>query len=81
MDTLSEKCQKMLSGKFTPKLEAAIKSELGVKSSEDTWKIEVDPVENEGKTLLFHYPKGVPAGSESGYVPQRVKLEFGARGA
>ncbi|MGN7931802.1 nucleotidyl transferase AbiEii/AbiGii toxin family protein [Sphingopyxis sp. J-6] len=63
--------------------------EVGLGTAEG-WRLELDPEDKDGQTLLFTYPPtsgyGLAYGENyggangSGYIKPRIKLEFGARG-
>ncbi|MFV1969141.1 MAG: nucleotidyl transferase AbiEii/AbiGii toxin family protein [Pirellulaceae bacterium] len=74
VEELADVCRSVLSDDFMPKLSEAFSKELG----ERDWKLELDPDDPDGQTLLFEYPPGVE-GQEEPYVHPVVRLEFGAR--
>ncbi|OXE34995.1 MAG: hypothetical protein CGW95_16575 [Phenylobacterium zucineum] len=73
-------------------LSNAIAKALG---TNEGWSVLIDPEDNDAQTILFRYPKLLNYGggfgtggygvqnfgeTEDGYIPPRIKLEFGARG-
>ena len=70
-----------------PLLAREIEAALG---TSEGWSLVLDPDDEDEQTLLFVYPRtsgyGLTYGEnyggadESGYIKQRIKLEFGARG-
>lgn len=73
---LEAECERCVSERFRPALEAAIVARLGGPRQADTWlRYEIDALAGT-PNLLFTYPSALaPAG---GYVAKQVKLEFGA---
>lgn len=57
-----------------PTLDHRIRASLG----DGGWRLEVDPDDADGQSLLFHYPC-VFSDREAGYVKPIVKIELGAR--
>ncbi len=74
-------CESMIRDEWVPKIDKAFAAALG-RPSGSTWRIEIDPDEEEQQTVLFHYPTSDeprPAG-EPAYLRPYVRLEMGARG-
>lgn len=81
LDALSASCKEMLSGRFLPQLEDAVRKALGAAPSRKAWGIEIDSNESDGQTILFRYPAGIDTGdAKSRYMRPVIRLEFGARG-
>ena len=57
-------------------LAPALAARIGRVLSANSWRVEDDPDDADGQTLLFTYPAGVRGG---GYVRPVVKIELGAR--
>jgi hypothetical protein len=74
IEELADACREFVKTKLHPELKTEIKDAL---NSSKGWKLEIDPNDGDGQTLLFEYPAaGRPAG---GYVVPVVKIEVGAR--
>jgi predicted nucleotidyltransferase component of viral defense system len=71
---LMDACRTWVQESLQPALAGRLAESLG----ESGWMLEVDPEMADGQCLLFHYPSVFPAAA-AGYVPPRVKIEFGAR--
>ena len=74
LEALMETCRRWVQDKLRTELAARIAETLGW----DGWHLEIDPNMPDGQCLLFHYPSVFPP-STTGYVPQQVKIELGAR--
>lgn len=76
VQALEAECERFVSERFRPALEAAITAKLGVPPHADSWlHYEIDALART-PNLLFAYPSAlVQAG---GYIAKQVKLEFGA---
>ena len=80
IDDLKAACRRMIRDELLPQLResfaAALASQPGA-----AWRLEIDPDEEDGQTVLFHYPpsRRVDAAGP-GYVQPLVRLEMGARG-
>jgi hypothetical protein len=80
IDDLKAACRRMIRDDLLPQLNASFATFLG-SSPGAAWRIEIDPDEEDGQTVLFHYPSSRredPAGPR--YVQPTVRLEMGARG-
>lgn len=71
LNLISESCTKYVKGELIQELDQLIKSKL---PNTEEWKLIVDP--DDEQTLLFYYPAVTKT---DGYIPQRVKIEIGAR--
>jgi hypothetical protein len=82
LDDLADACRKLIREKFLPQLAGEFTDLLGTTPSPETWRIEPDPDDPDGQTLLFHYPAGLAEGrgAPAPYVRPVVRLEMGARG-
>jgi hypothetical protein len=74
IEELAEACADFVKTKLHGELHEVIKKSLGTGKG---WKLEVDPDDGDGQTLLFEYPP--TAASRAGYVRPLVKIEIGAR--
>jgi hypothetical protein len=76
VQALQAECERCVSERFRPAIEAVIAARLGVPWQADTWlRYEIDALAGT-PNLLFTYPSALaPAG---GYIARQVKLEFGA---
>ena len=73
---LEAECERCVSERFGPALEAAISARLGVPQHAGSWlRYEIDALAST-PNLLFTYPSVL--GQAGGYVAKHVKLEFGA---
>lgn len=70
--TLGGWCRKHVEERVRPALAESLRTQLG----ERGWSLESDPGDEEGQTLLFHYPSSFASG---GYVSAVVRIELGAR--
>lgn len=90
IDALKENAQHFVGQIILLALSADIAAALGEGSE---WKAVMDEEDPDGQTILFYYPKVFAYGAEwdnsawdqtewddEGYIPPRIKLEFGARG-
>jgi len=68
-------CRKKIAEMILPDLKQAI---AAVFSDNGEWKIELDPEDADGQTVLFIFPHAMTSTTES-YVKSSVKIEFGAR--
>jgi len=76
VQALEAECERCVSERFRPALEAAIVAKIGVPRQADTWlRYEIDALAST-PNLLFTYPSAV--GQAGGYIAKQVKLEFGA---
>lgn len=76
MQALEGACERCVSERFRPALEAAITSRLGAPHHASGWlRYEIDPMAGT-PNLLFTYPSALA--QAGGYVAKQVKLEFGA---
>jgi len=75
IEELSEECKKFIKNKLLPELEEEIKNFI---PDGEEWKIELDPSDASGESILFHYPK-IPNIVEGGYVKKIIKIEIGAK--
>lgn len=74
IEELADACREFVKTTILPDLRATTKAALGATTG---WKLEIDPDDGDGQTLLFQYPAASkPAG---GYVVPVVKIEVGAR--
>ena len=80
IDGLKAACQVMHRLKSPPQLNESFTAALGSEPGA-TWRLEIDPDEEDGQTVLFHYPRSHPVDATGpGYVQPLVRLEMGARG-
>jgi len=68
-------CRTKINEMILPDLKQAI---VTVLSDNGEWKIELDPEDVDGQTVLFTFPHAMMSHAES-YVRSSVKIEFGAR--
>lgn len=71
--------ERHIAEKLLPALRASVVEQLGEPTNDD-WSLEIDSTD--AQTVDFHYPMAFPTAEYRGvgYITQRVKLEFGARG-
>jgi hypothetical protein len=73
---LEAECERCVSERFRPALEAAIAGRLGVSQLAESWlRYEIDALAGT-PNLLFTYPSVLA--QAGGYIAKQVKLEFGA---
>lgn len=72
LETLGSWCRTHVEDRVRPALASSLRTQLG----ERGWRLESDAGDEEGQTLLFHYPSSFESG---GYVSTVVKIELGAR--
>ena len=76
VQALEAECERCVSERFRPALEAAIVARLGIPQQTGTWlRYEIDALAGT-PNLLFTYPSALP--QAGGYIAKQVKLEFGA---
>jgi hypothetical protein len=76
LDEVKERCSAFINGDFQSALRKIAASELeGMQ-----YKIEPDPDDPDGQSLLLHYPSAF-ADSEDDYIRRVVKIESGAKSA
>ena len=76
VQALEAECERCVSERFQPALEAAITARLGAPKKASSWlHYELDALAGT-PNLLFTYPSAL--GQAGGYVAKQVKLEFGA---
>ena len=76
VQALEAECERCVSERFRPALEAAIAAKLGVPRQADAWlRYEIDALAGT-PNLLFTYPSALA--QAGGYIAKQVKLEFGA---
>jgi hypothetical protein len=76
VQVLEAECERCVSERFRPALEAAIAARLGVPPQMGTWlRYEIDALAGT-PNLLFTYPSALA--QAGGYIAKQVKLEFGA---
>lgn len=76
VQALAAECERCVSERFRPALEAAIEARLGVPRHTDSWlRYEIDALAGT-PNLLFTYPSALA--QAGGYIAKQVKLEFGA---
>lgn len=68
-------CKTKIVEKIIPSLNQAVAAIL---SNVGEWKIELDPNDEDGQTVLFVFPQVMATNAES-YIRSSVKIEFGAR--
>ena len=68
-------CKTKINEEILPCIKQAI---MVVLPDNGEWKIELDPEDSSGQTVLFIFPRAITSGIE-GYVKSSVKIEFGAR--
>jgi len=73
LDALKAASQTQIRDSLQPALAAGIVAKLGVDAG---WRIQSDPADPDGQTLLFHYPTVF---EPQAYIAPRVKIELGAR--
>jgi hypothetical protein len=73
IEELGIACKEFVQGELFDHLKGVISAKL----SETNWKLEIDPEDNDGQTILFYYPKLTSKASE--YIRPVVKIELGAR--
>ena len=80
IDGLKAACQVMIRDELLPQLNESFTAALGSEPGA-TWRLEINPDEEDGQTVLFHYPRSHPVDATGpGYVQPLVRLEMGARG-
>jgi len=76
VQALEAECERCVSERFQPSLEAAITAKLGVPRQAESWlRYEIDALAGT-PNLLFMYPSALA--QAGGYIAKQVKLEFGA---
>lgn len=76
VQALEAECERCVSERFRPALEAAIAAKLGAPRHVHTWlRYEIDALAGT-PNLLFTYPSALA--QAGGYIGKQVKLEFGA---
>ncbi len=76
VQALEAECERCVSARFQPALEAAIATKLGVPLRAGNWlRFEIDALAGT-PNLLFTYPSALA--QAGGYIAKQVKLEFGA---
>jgi hypothetical protein len=80
LESLREKCQKVIREGLLPQLVASFANALGDPPL-TTWSLELADDDPDGQTLLFRYPSGLPSrrADEPAYIRPVVRLEIGAR--
>ncbi len=73
IEELGIACKEFVQGNLFDRLKGIISTKL----SETNWKLEIDPEDKDGQTILFYYPKLTSKASE--YIRPVVKIELGAR--
>jgi predicted nucleotidyltransferase component of viral defense system len=73
LEELKDACRTYVQSTLASELTAQLRSRL---PKEVVWKLETDPSDPDGQSLLFVYPSAFSRGS---YLSPGVKLEFGAR--
>jgi hypothetical protein len=73
LEKLKGACQQHVRDVLMPAFERRLRSRL---PAHVAWSLSSDPDDVDGQTLLFNYPTVTSARA---YVPQRVKIELGAR--
>ena len=68
-------CRAKIDEMILPRLKQTI---VKVLSDSGEWKVELDPDDGDGQTVLFIFPHAMASTAES-YVRSSVKIEFGAR--
>jgi hypothetical protein len=79
LNALASAAKDKVNNYLMPLLTKKFKFELANYLNESEWRIESDPTDGDGQTLLFHYPSTLEA-DENRYMRSVIKLEFGARG-
>lgn len=79
LEELKDKCRDWVQKTLIVALGDRIAAQLGPTADPPKWGLEVDPEDDDGQSLLFHYPVVVADGGPVAYVPPRVKIELGAR--
>ncbi len=79
LNILQNTAKNKINNYLKPLLENKFKLELANYLNDDEWRIELDPTDNDGQTLLFYYPSTLGT-NENHYIQSIIKLEFGARG-
>jgi hypothetical protein len=74
---LSKQCGNFVQSDLMAILQKHFRAVLG--SATNSWDLELDDLDPTGQTIIFHYPSSNPISLNS-YIPQSVKMEFGARG-
>jgi hypothetical protein len=82
LDALSQVTREYVQGEFADRLRNAIADALGAPEGEG-WRLEPDPQDTDGQSLLFEYPK-LPLNrsrinTRSSYIREQIKLELGSR--
>jgi hypothetical protein len=76
VQALEAECERCVSQRFRPALEAAIATRLGAPHQANNWlRYEIDALAGT-PNLLFTYPSALA--QAGGYIAKQVKLEFGA---
>ncbi len=76
VQALEVECERCVSERFRPPLEAVIAARLGVPQHTNSWlRYEIDALAGT-PNLLFTYPSALA--QAGGYIAKQVKLEFGA---
>lgn len=79
LNALASAARNKVNGYLKPLLENKFKLELTNHLNDSEWRIESDPADSDGQTLLFYYPSTLVT-DENRYIRSVIKLEFGARG-
>ena len=74
IEELGHECKTFVQGDLFTRLSDTFALKLDGKGD---WRLEIDPDDKDGQTILFHYPKITK--SESSYVRPIVKIELGGR--
>lgn len=77
IQAMGEACSSYVRNDIRETFARACREVLG---EHDSWNVAVDDRDEDGQTLLFHYPPAVMIDSSTAYVEPAVRLEFGSRG-
>lgn len=76
MARMQDLCARCVRNTVAPRLESAVRAQLGSRDGKRTWLTYEDDREAHSPILYFHYPSTEPAGLA--YLRRDVKLEFGS---
>ncbi|QVL33037.1 nucleotidyl transferase AbiEii/AbiGii toxin family protein [Telmatocola sphagniphila] len=80
LKALEETCQRVIRNQLLPRLHESFRNALG-ESWDSSWNLQLAADDQDGQTLLFHYPTTSQDGQTDAlaYIRSSVRLEIGAR--
>lgn len=76
LSNINSDCKKFVQDRLFSELNSEFVNALS--GLDEHWKVEIDLDDNDGQTILFHYPRA-SLSQFNNYVSQIVKIEMGAR--